>query len=942
MSRNLWLFIMFFLSTSVFGQGTLRGIVIDLGTSDPIEGANVSLKNKHISVTTSSDGVFIFKNLKSGTSELTITAPGYQTFTEKVIIAKGGEQNLGNIALVKSPVAPGKKTADDVLVFDESALDDDDGASTQSTSYLSGASDDVYLNAAGYTFSPMRFNIRGYNQSDNSTYINGINFNDQERGRFNYSSIGGLNDAFRNKDVINGLEMPAFAYGSIGGATNINTRASAYAAGTKAGVAYTNRSYKVRAMATHSTGLMDNGWAFTASAVFRWANEGIIEGTFYNSWGYFLSAEKVLNERHRISLSTFGAPTKRAQSSAITQEIVDFRSIYYNPYWGYQNGKKRNSRIVHSYDPTAVFNWDFKIDEKSNLKTGVGFHYSTYSNSALAFYNSPDPRPDYYRNMPSFYYASAEGFPGKENWDMINQLTDIWVNNNTDHTQINWNDLYQANYMQNELDRQSGKKSSARYIQERRHNDLMETALNSVYTNQLKRELRLTIGLEAKYTKGMHYKTIDDMLGGQQWIDIDQFSERDFSDNRMIIQNDLNHPDRIVTKGDKFGYDYDMNIVKASIFAANEWNWRLFDLNYALRGTFTTFQRYGNMRNGRAPENSYGAGKSHTYLDPSVKIGTVYKIDGRNRLSLNALAEMRAPLVYNAYVSPRIKDTPVDGLKQEKVISYDLNYNFTFPRIRGRITAFQTHVFDGVETTGYYHDEFHTFINHTLSDVDKVFRGVEAGVSVKLNNSFSVSLAGTFADYRYTSNANGVMSAESGVNLNLAEPVLPTRPGEIVDLREPVYTKNLKVNNGPQAVGSITLDYFHPKMWFADITFTYFGRNYLDFSPSHFTKSNWDLYVTPEQKAILGTQEKLKGGGMLDVSVGKVIYLNNRKQSLNFNLSLSNILNNRDLVTGGYQQGRISKFVDKGVASINSVTKYPNKYYYAWGFNMFFNVGYKF
>ena len=63
--------------------------------------------------------------------------------------------------------------------------------------------------------------------------------------------------------------MPTFAYGSLGGVTNINTRASAYAAGTKASVAYTNRSYNLRATATYATGLMNNGWAFTGSAVFR-------------------------------------------------------------------------------------------------------------------------------------------------------------------------------------------------------------------------------------------------------------------------------------------------------------------------------------------------------------------------------------------------------------------------------------------------------------------------------------------------------------------------------------------------------------------------------------------------------------------------------------------------------------------------------------------------
>gem|GEM_PF-5857705 len=39
----------------------------------------------------------------------------------------------------------------------------------------------------------------------------------------------------------------------------------------------------------------------------------------------------------------------------------------------------------------------------------------------------------------------------------------------------------------------------------------MEIPLNFLYTNQLNSELKLTAGIEAKYAKGMHYKTVDDL-----------------------------------------------------------------------------------------------------------------------------------------------------------------------------------------------------------------------------------------------------------------------------------------------------------------------------------------------------------------------------------------------------------------------------------------------
>ena len=151
-------------------------------------------------------------------------------------------------------------------------------------------------------------------------------------------------------------------------------------------------------------------------------------------------------------------------------------------------------------------------------------------------------------------------------------------------------------------------------------------------------------------------------------------------------------------------------------------------------------------------------------------------------------------------------------------------------------------------------------------------------------------------------------------------------------------TKDLKINTGPQLAANITLDYFHPKMWFADITLNYFDNNYLDFAPNRFTVSNMAKYTTDEAKAALGTQEKLQGGFLLDASIGKVIYLPKRR-SMNINLSFNNILNNTKMITGGFQQARLP--LDGANIDMSGLNRFPNKYYYAWGFNMFLNLGFR-
>ncbi|WP_289741698.1 hypothetical protein [uncultured Duncaniella sp.] len=84
----------------------------------------------------------------------------------------------------------------------------------------------------------------------------------------------------------------------------------------------------------------------------------------------------------------------------------------------------------------------------------------------------------------------------------------------------------------------------------------------------------------------------------------------------------------------------------------------------------------------------------------------------------------------------------------------------------------------------------------------------------------------------------------------------------------------------------------------------------------------------------LASQDKLNDAFVLNASIGKLIYLN-RKVSMNINLNVDNILNNKKIQTYGYQQGRFDY-------SNYDSTKYPNKYFYAQGIKVYLNVGIRF
>ncbi len=912
MRVKLFLLLSLLVALPALAQRTgVRGSVVDAKTGLPVVGATVMLDEQGISVTSGPNGDFSISDAVAGNDRLLVLSYGYKDWMQDVIISANVVENVGTIKLVG--IADGSNDADDFIVS-ESQIEDEEGNS-QSIATLSGANDNIFYQAASYDFSLMRFRVRGYDSEYTQTMINGIVFNDPARGRFNYSMMGGMNQAFKNKSIGMGLEATSYGFGDVGGTNNIVTFAKDYAPGTRASVAYTNSNYYLRGMLTHATGLRKNGWALTMSAVARYSNEGIVPGSFYNSWGYFISAQKVFNPQHSLSITTFGAPTKRAANTATFQEAYDLTGDnLYNPSWGWQEGEKRNAKVVESFDPTAIVNWIWTPKAGVTLNTGVAVRKSFYSSSALNWYNAADPRPDYYRYLPSYF----------DDDDTKALYTEKWRTDDS-FRQIDWASLYQTNYLNNLQADETGVSKGATYIIEKRHSNQLNTMFNSVLNARLNDYMTLQAGVGANWSRSSYYKTIKDLLGGRYWTDTDQFSERDYPNDKQMLQNDMNHPNRKVLVDDRFGYDYDVNSFSANAWIQNMINLPRWDINYGVAISYTQFQRDGHMRNGRAPENSYGKGVRHEFDNAGVKAGATYKIDGRNNITAHAYYGTKAPQFDQAYVSPRIKDDAITGLASERILSGDLSYNFNYRRFMGSITGFWTDMYNQTERTSFYDDQFSTFMNYVLTGVKKTYKGVEVGMAYRITPSITLSGAATFSRYQYKNRPTGTRSYENG---------------QAPDTTQVVYLKNFYVGGTPQQAYSLTLKWSAPKMWFFEVNGVYMADSYVDLSPiRHEAMPNLYKVCETEEElhakvAEITRQERLKDNFVLNLSIGKLIYLN-RTASLNINLNLDNVLNNRNIQTSGYQQGRFDY-------TNYTTTKYPNKYYYAQGFRAYVNVGVKF
>lgn len=914
---------------SVAQTAAVSGTVVDAGTGAPVSGATISIQDQGITVTTGPAGDFRISTALPGEAVLTVSAPGYAAGATQLRLYNDQSVNAGNVILVSdddNEFVVFTEDNNNELLFDESILEDEEG-NGQNVTALTGASDNIYYKFTRYGYSPLFSNYRGVGSRYQETYINSLPMNDLIRGGFSFSQLGGMTSrAFRNNTSTIGLGASAYGFGGISGSQNFNTITDTYAPGFNGSLSYTNSNYNYRAMATYSSGLTDNGFALTISAIGRYSKEGVVPGTFYNSGGLFVSLEKVFDKKNSLTMTLWGAPTQYANGKATVQEVYDLvGDNLYNPTWGWQAGKKRSDNIREKFDPTAMLTWLHK-GEKTTLTTSAAFRWTSFARTRLNYYKANDPKPDYYKNLPS-YFIYGQDTP---EWGLYDYYTNLWENNIGGIQQIDWDAMYLANHLNN-IQNQSlpaDQKKGSSYIQQMEHSKQFNFIVGSTLNHRFTDNITFQAGLNFNYTRSSDYMTIKDLLGGEFWVDVDPFSDRDMYDpsaNTDILQNDLDHPNRKVVKGDRFGYDYNIHAMKLQAWVQNQHKYAHWDINYGASFSWEEFYRFGHMRNGRAPENSLGKSKTLDFEDFAVKAGVTYKLDGRNFFTVQAQYSTDAPLISDVYISPRIKDTTIKDPKSQKTISVDAQYNWNYRRFRGSIGAYFINMDDAVERMGFYDESLNTFCNFALNGVKRQYKGIELGMAYKILPSLTASFAGTYAKFQYKNNPMGMRSVENGL---------------YADTEQTVYLKNYTCTSTPQLAFNIALDWQAPKMFFVNVNASYLADYYVKLAyPFHEQMPGmWEVANNTEEVEALmeayADQPKLDNQWVLNASVGKLIYIN-RSLSLNLNLSVSNILNNKDLVINAFQQSR----VDTKRYNINS---FPTKLQYAQGIKVYFNVGVRF
>ncbi len=905
----LFLFLHLFVFYTLQSQNEYQvsGSIFSNQEKEPLPNVMLVIEENQVSAQTNIDGFFKLIIPSKGNYILNISSPDFVTLRMPLNI-ESRFLLLGTIYLDRDITS---EQTDNLITLTDSELFDDEINSNSSG--LLQATRDIFLSRAAFDFGQAFFRVRGYDSQNGKVLVNGITMNKLFDGRPQWNNWGGLNDVTRNQQFTNGLNASDFTFGGILGNTNIDTRPSKLRSGTRLSSSASNRTYGARLMATYNSGVQKNGLAYIFSGSRRGSRQGYIDGTLYDAFSFFGALEYQFNKKNSINITAIAASNRRGRSSAITEEVFELVGKQYNPYWGQQNGKTRNSRERKIAEPILMFN-HYYTSAKFSLNTGVSYQFGTNTRSRLGYYNAPNPDPTYYRYLPSFYINSPIG----ANFISANLAKEGFLEN----PQLDWGATYTAN-----------ERGQAAYVLYDDIKDDKELSLNTTGTIAFNDHLQFNFGVNYKKLVSENYAQIEDLLGAVFHEDVDPFSE---------TLNDVNGEVR-KTKGDIFNYHYNMYASQLNAFGQlqlsyNKWN-AFISGNYST----TDYQRKGLFQNARFLESSFGESDAIQFSNYALKAGFTYKISGRHWVTAHGAFLTRPPILQNVFINPRENNNSIANIQSETISTNDISYFIRLPKLTGRITGFYTRFQNTTDINFFFVDAGvgSDFVQEVITNLDKLHMGTEIGLEYELSSSVKLTAVAAVGKYLYASNPNVSINFDTAG----AEEDLINLDGNI-DLGI-ANIKDYKLAQGPQQAYAIGINYRDPKYWWVGATANYLTNNYANISTITRTQS---FFLDPdtgqrfpdatnENVDKLLAQKPLDNFYLLNLVGGKS-WLKNGKYTSIF-VSINNLFD-AEFRTGGFEQSRNGNFGQLQQDNLSGTPSFAPKYWYGFGRTYFLNIAYSF
>lgn len=728
-----------FAAGSLFAQAQkVTGSVRDAKTGEELIGVSVLEAGTTNGNTTDLDGNFTLNVTPGATLQLSYV--GYKTLVVESPKSKDKSIDLGVIKLEPEAIAledvtitgqMARTQQTPVAVSQVTALEIEERLAGQEFPEVLKNTPGVHANGQGGGWGDSEIWMRGFDNTNVATMVNGVPMNDMEGGTVYWSNWQGLSDVTSVIQTQRGMGASKLSAPSVGGTINIVTRGIDAKKGGSLSYAMGNDGYN-KVLFSVSTGLMKNGWAITVMGSRTWGN-GYIQGTGFQGYSYFANISKRINENHQLSLTGFGAPQwhwTRPSGSSGALTLAEWNRVaqympsgmdrrQYNPSYGRdKRGEQAGTNYNQYHKPQISLNHIWQIDDLSSLSTTV------YTSIGRGFGRTAE-------NGLNSTYSYSDLTRGAYNGVVTTTFRDP-VTGMFDYGMVQ------------EINAASEYGSELVICENRNYHNWV--GLVSTYDKKFLDCLELTAGVDVRWYQGIHQAVISDLFGGSYYIDANRSSVLPENNPK---RNDDAWVNEKLGVGDIAYRDYTGTIVQEGFFGSLEYSKN--NLSAFINGSMSLNH---NWRQDRYYYDNVTARDSVVRIGGTIKGGINYKFAKWHNVFLNAGFISRAPKYQAIYMSVSTSNAINNEAKNEKIASVEIGYGFENQYASIHVNGYFTEWMDKSMTKyGNLSDPDQTRFYMNMTGVNARHMGIEFEAKARPAKWLELSAMFSIGDWKWDSDS---------------------------------------------------------------------------------------------------------------------------------------------------------------------------------------------
>ena len=333
--------------------------------------------------------------------------------------------------------------------------------------------------------------------------------------------------------------------------------------------------------------------------------------------------------------------------------------------------------------------------------------------------------------------------------------------------------------------------------------------LLSYYTNKFSDLFKLTAGFDGRFYQGIHREVIEDLLGGDYYI------EPQSTSTKLMYHK----PYQPLHVGDYIQYDNLGEVLWNGLFAQGEFSGD--DFNAFISGAIShKGYRYinlggtGEQYDPQTPPNKF-VSQWANYLPWSIKAGASYKFLDYSNVFVNAGFFTIAPYFRNVFF--RYNTTINSGAKYERVFTGEIGYGFKMQNLRIDLNGYYTKWLDKSLTRNMGNN---TTAN--ISGLDARHTGIELEATYTPIKPLDLRFMFSWGDWIWSDDVKADVFDEAQQYVGTIN----------------AFVKGVHVGNSAQMTSALGISWEALKNFRLKADVNYAGKNYADFDPTNRTKES--------------------------------------------------------------------------------------------------------